>query len=482
MQLLQDTIDPGALMSRAEQLIEQGRPGAARPLLAAARDLAAPSAGLSMLAARLALSDGTLDIAGAELDHALMLEPAHPGLRKCRAELRRQLGDLDGATRDAAEAVIADRHDPAAKALLGTLLLDIGRPADAAACLREAVAALPHDEHHREALARAQTTAGDIDSAMTTLLDGIDIVPGSVAMRNAAILLCIRRRDFVQAERLAEEGRTAGVADASTFGLKGHALSSLGRHAEAASAYGDALKLAPGDAYVRHLVAAAGIAATAPRAPDDYVRTLFDGYSDRFEPHLISLGYRIPGLIRRHAAAFAAEVPVNGVLDLGCGTGLAGLALSDLGLGPLTGFDLSPGMLDQARAKELYDELREARLPAALHEETRTWRLIVAADVLCYFGALEEMFAAVHDRLAPGGRFIGSVEELQPDHDGNTPGNGDWALGRQGRYAHEPSYVVATAEAHGFRCLSLDHETLRFEAGGPVSGLILVLERPGGDV
>lgn len=481
MELYQDSVDPGMLLTRVEQLIDQGRPGAARPLLAAARGLVEPSAGLSVLAARLALSDGMLDNAGAELDRALTLEPGHAGLRKCRAELRQQLGDLEGATRDAAEAVIADRHDPASKALLGMLLIDLGRAVDAIACLAEAVATEPRDAGYREALAQAMTAAGDLDGAMRTLLDGIAIVPGSTATRNAAILLCIRRRDFVQAERLAEQSRLDGVADASTFGLKGHALSSLSRHAEAASAYGDALKLAPGDAYVRHLVAAAGIAASSPRAPDDYVRTLFDGYADRFESHLVSLGYRIPGLIRRHAGDFAAETSVDGVLDLGCGTGLVALALSDLDLGPLTGIDLSPGMLDQARAKGLYDDLREARLPDALHGAIMTWPLIVAADVLCYFGDLADMLTAVHEHLPAGGRFICSVEELLPDHDGNIPGNGDWALGRQGRYAHEASYVTDAAEAQGFRCLSLERETLRFEAGGAVGGLILVLERPRDD-
>jgi Flp pilus assembly protein TadD len=92
-------------------------------------------------------------------------------------------------------------------------------------------------------------------------------------MRNAAILLSIRRRDFVQAEQLAEQTRVDGIADASTFGLRGHALSSLGRHDEAAVAYNEALKLAPGDAYVRHLAASAGTASTASRAPDEYVRT-----------------------------------------------------------------------------------------------------------------------------------------------------------------------------------------------------------------
>ena len=478
MEYPRETVDANALMARVEQLIDQGRPGAARPLLAAARSLAQPSSGLSLLVAQLALSDGTSDIAAVELDEAVNLDPEHPGLRKCRAELRRRLGDVEGAVRDAAEAVILDRADPFAKALLGELLLLIDRTADAVACLSEAVDAVPDNIVFRETLAQTLATCGDFDAALATLLEGIGIVPGATALRNAAILLCIRHRDNVRAAGLAEQARLDGVADANTFGLQGHALSSLGRHEAAALAYNEALKLAPADSHIRHLAAAAQIRSSAP---EDFVRTLFDGGADRFESHIVGLGYSIPGLIRRHVMEFATLANTGPVLDLGCGTGLIALALSDLPLGPFAGIDVSPRMLDQARAKGLYSSLREARLPAALHDDAMLWRLILAGDVLCYFDALDEMFRAVFDHLRPGGRFIFSLEELLPDHDGTMPGNGDWAPGRLGRHAHATQYVAATAAAPGFRCLTLDRETLRYEAGGPVAGLLVVLERPRDD-
>ena len=481
MELAPQTVDTDALIARAEELIDQGRPGAARPLLVAVRGTMERSASLSVLAARIALGDGQLDAAAAELDQGLDLEPNHTASRKCRAELRRRLGDLEGAIRDAAEAVIGDSHDPAAKALLGDLLTDIGRPIDAVACLSEAVAARPGEVSYREALARAWTAEGDLETAFGILLDGIPFAPGAAALRNAAVLLCIRRRDFARAAEMAEQGRRDGAADATTFGLLGHALSSDGRHSEAALAYGEALKLAPGDAYVRHLVAAAGVASSALRAPDDYVRTLFDGYADRFESHLVSLGYRIPGLVRHYIEIFAAETDIGPILDLGCGTGLVALAVSDLEIGPFTGIDLSRRMLDEARAKGLYADLREAQLPAALREDTARWKLIVAADLLCYFGAVEDMLDAVRARLADGGRFILSVEELLPNHSGELNGNGQWALGRQGRYAHSAAYLRAAADTAGFNCLSLKREVLRYEAGGPVAGLIAVLERPRSD-
>jgi predicted TPR repeat methyltransferase len=480
MDMLHVTADADALCSRATELIDAGRIEVARPLLAAARALAQPSAELTLIGARISLGSGAWDQAMDELDGGIAAAPSHAALRRCRADLRRKMGDPEGAARDAAEAVIFDPGDPQAKAILGGAMFDLGRTAEAVACLTEAVAGAPADVDYRRALSTAQEKAGDTEGAFRVLADGIARCPASIAIRNAAILLCLRRRDFNQAARFAEQARSQGVADACTFGMKGHALSSLGRHDEAAIAYQDALKLGPEDPYVRHLAVSSGARQDSKRAPEAYIRTVFDGYADRFESHLISLGYSIPGAIRsvlQHHPKIIAGLTLGPVLDLGCGTGMVALAIGDLPLGPFTGVDLSSRMLAQARAKWLYAELRESDIVTDLTTRGERWPLIVAADVLCYFGALEQLLAQVHESLEPGGWFIFSLEEVLPDHDGIVPGNGNWALQRQGRYAHAPDYVHEAACAAGFRVSRMDRPVIRHEAGAAVPGLLLTLER-----
>ena len=107
---------------------------------------------------------------------------------------------------------------------------------------------------------------------------------------------------------------------------------------------------------------------SAARAPVEYLRAVFDGYADRFELHLISLGYRIPGLIRaallRHPAIAAGE-RLGPVLDLGCGTGLVAVVLSDLPIGPLVGVDVSPRMLAQRGGKAALCRTARGRPDAA---------------------------------------------------------------------------------------------------------------------
>jgi len=439
---------------------------------------------MASLAARLEMREGRPAASLAALGQAIAVAP-RADLFMLRADARRQLGDLAGATADAAEAVIHDRHNPAAKALLGVLLLELGRPEDAVPCLAEAVDAVPANPAFRLGLADALAAAGQPAAAASTYAAGIEAAPGSLELRNAAILLAVRQRDFATAVGLAEAARTAGIADACTFGLKGHALCGLGRHAEAADAYADALKLGPDDPYVRRMLVAADIRPDATRAPVAYVRRVFDGYADRFEGHLIGLGYRIPGVMRNalraHLPIDAGEAtggePIGPVLDLGCGTGLVAVALTGLKLGPWVGVDLSPHMLRLAAAKGLYAGLHESDIIDFLNGDTRQWPLILAADVLCYLGALEPLFAATYARLLPGGLFMCSAEALV----GPYIGNGDWVLGRMGRFAHAQDYITRVAHAAGFAVRTIDAEVQRNDAGAPVPGFLIVLERPHAD-
>jgi predicted TPR repeat methyltransferase len=476
----QVTVDAGALCIRAAQLVDSGRFGAAKPLLAAVRALAPSSPELVLISARIALGTGAWEQALADLDEGIGITPSHAGLRKCRADVRQRLGDREGAARDAAEAVVLDPSDPEAKAILGAAMLDCGRIADAIDCFADAVEGAPNDLGWREALASALERAGDPNAALRVLTDGIALVPAGLPVRNAAILLCIRQRDFDRAVRLADQARLSGIADACTLGMAGHALSSMDKHGQAAIAYEEALKLAPEDPYVRHLAASSREILNAKRAPDGYIRAVFDGYADRFESHLVSLRYGIPDLIRNILLAhpaIASGRSIESVLDLGCGTGLVALALGGLSIESFTGVDLSPRMLARAKAKRIYAELRESDIVAYLTAHLRRWPLIVAADVLCYFGALDTLLGLVRQRLEPNGWFIFSVEQMLRDHDGVVSSDGNWALQRQGRYAHADHYVYEAVCAAGFRVIRMDRPIIRQEAGTDVPGLLLTIER-----
>ena len=102
--------------------------------------------------------------------------------------------------------------------------------------------------------------------------------------------------------------------------------------------------------------------------PAAYVRTLFDQYAPRFDAALTEgLAYRGPALLRDaiETACAAARRPMRfpDMLDLGCGTGLAGAAFRPF-VRRLTGVDLSDRMVAVARGEEHLRPARDRRSAA----------------------------------------------------------------------------------------------------------------------
>jgi len=246
-------------------------------------------------------------------------------------------------------------------------------------------------------------------------------------------------------------------------------LEALGRYQDACAAYRACLAAADEDTLgATARLALIGGALVPDRLPEAYVRTLFDQYAPRFDQALVErLDYRAPFQLRE--AVDAASPGPDGfarVLDLGCGTGLAGEAFRARA-GWLVGIDLSPGMIAEARRKGVYDDLTEGDATAATVAGSG-FDLVVAADVLVYLGALEAPFASVHAALTPGGLFAFSAER------GTAPG---FALARTCRYAHHPDYLRAAATAAGFEVLTLADAVCRREAGEDVASLVVILRR-----
>src|SRR5580698_520102 len=92
--------------------------------------------------------------------------------------------------------------------------------------------------------------------------------------------------------------------------------------------------------------------------PPAYVRALFDQYAQHFETALVDdLGYRGPALLFKAVLAARAAIRkpafFKRAIDLGCGTGLAARAFATHA-DHFTGIDLSPRMIERARATGFY--------------------------------------------------------------------------------------------------------------------------------
>jgi len=209
------------------------------------------------------------------------------------------------------------------------------------------------------------------------------------------------------------------------------------------------------------------------KAPTAYVATLFDQHADVFDIMLVDqLGYSVPLQVRQLFIDRKLG-PFERMLDIGCGTGLSGEALSDQ-VSDISGVDVSEGMVEIAHEKDVYGALYVADAVRFLQEWDETgWDLIVATDVLPYLGGVDELFAGISARLAGGGLFVFSTETLP---DGALKGR-PFMVGPKQRFAHDEAYVRSSLAAHGFDILLLQAIVVRFDEGEPINGHLVLARR-----
>jgi predicted TPR repeat methyltransferase len=199
-----------------------------------------------------------------------------------------------------------------------------------------------------------------------------------------------------------------------------------------------------------------------------YVRSLFDQYAPRFDTALANLAYRAPAQLRDAVERVRPGTTFERMLDLGCGTGLAGAAFRPL-VSHITGVDLAPAMIAQARAKQLYDRLEAGDLLAFLAAEgEHSFDLVIAADVFVYVFDLAPVAAAVARILRPGGVFALTVET----HEGAGV-----ELGEKLRFRHSADHVRTALSAAKLQLALLTAAATRTEAGADVPGLVVVAMR-----
>lgn len=398
-----------------------------------------------------------------------MAEDAEELLREGAA--RHARGDLDGAARLYRRVLARRPEDANALNLLGVVARQRGEVARALDLSTRAVAQRPDSfvflANHGAALAEA----GHLPQAIAALKAALARRPDEVqTLRNLGQALTAAGD---AAGALAPLRRATELAPAmpEAWLALAHALREAGEDGAAAAAR-QALDQAGGSGAIaeqaRFLLAALGDAAPPDRAPVAYVRDLFDRYAPRFDEDLGQrLAYRTPALLAELLEA-AGVTPDGGrrVLDLGCGTGLSGLALTRFAR-RMTGLDLSPRMLEVARGRGIYHRLEEADLLAWLPRQRPGFDLVVAADVLNYLGDLAPAFAGIHGVLVPGGVAAFSIET----------GEAPVALGTGLRYRHDPFHVAALAAAVGLQEVARRDATLREEKGAPVAGTLFVLRR-----
>ena len=143
---------------------------------------------------------------------------------------------------------------------------------------------------------------------------------------------------------------------------------------------------------------------------DGDVRSFYDDAAGQYDEILLShIGYVSPMICARAIAPYLPNREAA-FMDLGCGTGLAGEALSTLGYTHIDGVDFSAEMLTVAKARDCYSKLALADLNADIDIPSRRYAAAISVGVLGQHvlpAALDEMIRIVE----PGGVMCFSVNE-----------------------------------------------------------------------
>ena len=141
---------------------------------------------------------------------------------------------------------------------------------------------------------------------------------------------------------------------------------------------------------------------------------VYDRWSDGYDRYMNEGGYRHPAvcaaLVARHQPDLQAPL-----LDAGVGTGLVGELLSLLGYQKLTGIDISNSMLDVARRKGIYSELKIANLLGDVKVPFSHYAGAVAAGVFTTGHVGTRGFETLSSLVAKNGWLIITIKSTSWD-------------------------------------------------------------------
>ena len=279
--------------------------------------------------------------------------------------------------------------------------------------------------------------------------------------------------DLVAAADLLEQAIELAPKFASAWFTLGEIRERLGQREPAIAAFRRAREADPDDRHGASVRLMRLGAENLSEMPKGYVQTLFDQYAPRFEAALLGdLNYRAPQLLFKAvlAACLAEKKPAffRRAIDLGCGTGLAASTFARE-VDHFIGIDLSPKMIDQARATGFYETLEVDDMVQALRRKPdASAELILAADAMVYVSDLVPVLGEVKRVLTVGGLVAFTLE---------THGSEGVVIGEGLRYAHGAEYVRKAVSGAGLKLLSLEEASPRTEDDQPVRGLVVVASR-----
>jgi predicted TPR repeat methyltransferase len=349
---------------------------------------------------------------------------------------------------------------------MGTMLKERGDLQAAIESYQKGIQIDPNAFEVYNSMGNTFLAVGDLVQAVNSYRKAIKIKPDYAEVYNNIGVTLSVKRDHEGAINAFHQSLLINPGLVGTHYNLGSTLNSQGKTEEAIKTYKRVLELDPDNVSARHILSALTGQQTAS-APSVYVEGLFDDYAVRFDQSLVDqLKYNVPKLIAELILEHQTDAPLGSVLDLGCGTGLAGVELKDF-CQKIEGIDLSKKMLAKARQKNVYSKLNHAGIVEYLTEAPLDFDLFLSTDVFIYVGELSEVFRLIKSRNRRHGRLAFSTEHTQ---------KADFFLEKSGRYSHSKGYIESLCNKFDYQLLHFSTNDLRKSGSEFITGGLYLLE------
>ncbi|CAN0005734.1 unnamed protein product, partial [Heterosigma akashiwo] len=357
--------------------------------------------------------------------------------------------------------------------------------------------------HFHASLGYAYSTQADkSSSAIQEMRRAIELAPQEIRYYEACARFLKASKDFKAACDLLEIAVSFDPTNSELHYKYAKYLRNKGDKDKAAEHFRKCLELQPDHSLAEFWLGTFGGSDAVPsKCPENYIKKLYNGYASKFEEHLVKdLRYQTPTVINALLQQVTEErgwnSTNNAALDLGCGTGLSGLAFK-VHARSMVGVDLSEAMIEEARKKDIYNEVHVADVLGFLREKLiqsenynppgedghsqpiHQFDLFIACDVFVYIGDLSEVMQTISllvknttlprgdDSDQPSAIIVFSTEKQLS---GDTP----FTLNDTGRYTHSKQYILDICRQNDLEVCKIEERTIRQNKGLPVLGFLVV--------
>ena len=139
------------------------------------------------------------------------------------------------------------------------------------------------------------------------------------------------------------------------------------------------------------------------------INNLYDDWAETYDVEVKENGYVSPA---RLASALKSFLALDALIyDVGCGTGLSGVALKEMGFLNIHGSEINLNMLKKAQLSGAYQSLKIGDISNPVPDKVGAYDAIVAVGVIGAGAAPAQLMSEALTALSPGGFLAFSLND-----------------------------------------------------------------------